>query len=126
MAHQTFRGFLAELERDHPEEVVTIDDSVSPKYQIQALISELERRGRFPALRFPRVQGATMPVISNLFASRSRLAFGLGVPVDKLTEEVGIRSRQYIKPVKTPEAAFQEVSVTGDEIDLFRLPLITH
>jgi 2,5-furandicarboxylate decarboxylase 1 len=126
MAHQTFRGFLAELERDHPEEVLTIDDSVSPKYQIQALIAELEKRGRFPALRFPRVQGASMPVVSNFFASRSRLALGLGVPVDKLAQEVGIRSREYIKPVKTSEAAFQEVSVTGDEIDLFKLPLITH
>jgi len=126
MAHQTFRGFLAELERDHPEEVLTIDDSVSPKYQIQALIAELERRGRFPALRFPRVQGTSMPVVSNFFASRSRLALGLGVPVDKLAQEVGIRSREYIKPVKTSEAAFQEVSVTGDDIDLFKLPLITH
>ena len=126
MAHQTFRGFLAELERDHPEEVLTIDDAVSPKYQIQALIAELERRGRFPALRFParagrehagRFQFLWQPLAP---CSRSRRS------VDKLAQEVGIRSREYIKPVKTSEAAFQEVSVTGDDVDLFKLPLITH
>jgi 2,5-furandicarboxylate decarboxylase 1 len=123
---QSFRAFLTVLERDHPSELLTIDEPISPKYRIQALVSELERRGRMPALRFPRVEGASMPVVTNFFASRSRLALALGLPVDKLAQEVGSRSRNFVKPVATAEAPFQEVSVTGDAVDLFKLPLITH
>ena len=45
MSDQSFRGFLAKLEREHPREILAIEDRVDPKFRIQALITELERRG---------------------------------------------------------------------------------
>ena len=104
MTDQSFRGFLDRLDRERPDDVLTIDEPVSPALRIQALVTELERRGRFPALRVPRVEGAAMPVVSNLFASRSRLAFALGVPLEALAHEVGVRSRDYLKPVTVTRA----------------------
>jgi UbiD family decarboxylase len=126
MSDQSFRGFLAKLESGHPGEVLAIKDPVNPKFRIQALITELERRGRLPALRLNHVEGATMPVVSNFFASRSRLALGLGVPVQRLSTEVGLRSREYIRPVQVASAPFQEVTKVGDDLNLSTLPLITH
>ena len=126
MSDQSFRGFFARLEREHPHEVLAIDEPVSPKFRIQALIAELERRGRYPALRLSRVEGASMPVVANFFASRSRLALALGVPVAGLAAEVGKRSREYLQPVKVSGAPFQEVTRSGGEVDLHSLPLVTH
>lgn len=126
MSDQTFRGFLERLGTERPDDLLTIDEPVNPELRIQALITELERRGRFPALRFPRVEGGTMPVVSNLFSSRARLAFALGVPLEALSHEVGVRSREYLKPVTVTGAPFEEVTVTGDAVDLFTLPLVTH
>jgi UbiD family decarboxylase len=126
MTDQSFRGYLARLAQAHPQEILTIDEPVSPRFRIQALITELERRQQFPALRLERVEGATMPVVSNLFASRSRLAFALGVPVERLAEEVGVRSREHLKPAPVARAPFEEITATGDQVDLFSLPLITH
>jgi len=126
MTDQTFRGFVERLAAECPDDVLTIDERVDPRYRIQALITELERRGRFPALRLPHVEGARMPVVSNLFASRARLAYALGVSVSDLSREVGVRTRDHLKPVPVTRAAFQEVSVAGDDVDLFGLPLVTH
>ena len=57
MTDQTFRGFIERLGTERPDDLLTIDEPVNPRYRIQALVTELERRGRFPALRFPRVEG---------------------------------------------------------------------
>ena len=51
MTDQTFRGFVERLAAERPDDVLTLDEPVDPRYRIQALITELERRGRFPALR---------------------------------------------------------------------------
>ena len=67
-----------------------------------------------------------MPVVSNVFSSRARLAFALGIPLEDLSREVGLRSREYLKPVTVTRAPFEDVSVTGHDVDLFRLPLVTH
>jgi UbiD family decarboxylase len=126
MTDQTFRGMVERLAAERPDDLLTIHEPVDPRYRIQALITELERRGRFPALRVLHVEGAGMPVVSNLFASRARLAFALGVAVADLSREVGRRTRDYLKPVTVTRAPFQEVSVTGNDVDLFGLPLVTH
>jgi UbiD family decarboxylase len=126
MTDQSFRGFLERLGTERPDDLLTIDEPVDPRFRIQAVITELERRGRFPALRFPRVDGATLPVVSNIFASRARLAFALGVAVTELSREVGVRTRDYLKPVAVTRAPFQDVSHTGGDVDLFSLPLVTH
>src|SRR5689334_16448801 len=126
MPDQPSPGFLERLGTDPPDALIPNDEPAAPRYRIQAVITELERRGRFPALRFPRVAGATMPVVSNLFASRARLAHALGVPVTELSREVGVRARDALKPVTVTRAPFQDVTHTGADVDLFRLPLVTH
>ena len=78
-ARQSLRGFVSALERAHPGEVVRIAEPVDLAYQTQALALELERRRRFPLLIFEQVRGHSIPVVSNVTASRRGLATALGV-----------------------------------------------
>ncbi len=79
VSQQSLRDFMAAVERAHPDLVLRVTEPVEPQYQMQALALELERRRRFPILFFERVRGHSMPVISNVMASRRGLATALGV-----------------------------------------------
>ena len=78
-ARQSLRGFVSALEQAHPGEVVRITEPVDLAYQTQALALELERRRRFPLLIFEQVRGHSIPIVSNVMASRRGLASALGV-----------------------------------------------
>ena len=73
-ARQSLRGFVSALEQAHPGEVVRISEPVDLAYQTQALALELERRRRFPVLIFEQVRGHSIPIVSNVMASRRGLA----------------------------------------------------
>src|SRR5262245_4327196 len=93
-AYQSLRGFIARLEREHPTEVVRIAEPVDLAYQMQALALELERRRRFPVLIFEQVRGHTMPVVSNVMASRTGLALALGIADTELPETYAARLKE--------------------------------
>src|SRR5215510_645909 len=93
-AYQSLRGFIARLEREHPALVVRIAEPVDLAYQMQALALELERRRRFPVLIFERVRGHTIPVVSNVMASRLGLAIALGVEESALPEAYAARLKE--------------------------------
>src|SRR2546430_16302073 len=78
-APQSLRGFISMLEQSHPDDVVRVTEPVDVAYQMQALALELERRRRFPVLIFEQVRGHSIPVVSNVMASRRGLATALGV-----------------------------------------------
>jgi UbiD family decarboxylase len=69
-SQQSLRDFVSAVERTHPELVLRVTEPVEPSFQMQALALELERRRRFPVLFFEQVRGHSMPVISNVMASR--------------------------------------------------------
>ena len=45
------RQFLEEYERDHPEDVITIERPISLKHEIGILVDLLDRERKFPLLR---------------------------------------------------------------------------
>jgi len=93
-ARQSLRGFVSTLEQAHPGEVVRITEPVDLAYQTQALALELERRRRFPVLIFEQVRGHSIPVVSNVMASRRGLATALGVGEAQLPEEYAKRLKE--------------------------------
>jgi len=124
-AYQSLRGFIARLEREHPALVVRIAEPVDLAYQMQALALELERRRRFPVLIFEQVRGHTMPVVSNVMASRTGLALALGVADLELPEAYAARLKEPVKPVVLGRPPFP-VSVARDNADLGTLPIPTY
>jgi UbiD family decarboxylase len=120
------RAFLAELEAKSPDQIWRVRDEIDGDYDIAALLWELERRGERPVVWCERVRGARFPLVTNLFADRRRYAAALGVPLEALAEEWLRRGERRIPPRLVTKAPVTEVVLTGDDVDLGRLPIIRH
>jgi 2,5-furandicarboxylate decarboxylase 1 len=125
-AYQSLRGFISLLDRSHPGEVVRIAEPVDLAYQMQALALELERRRRFPVLLFEQVRGHSIPVVSNVMASRRGLATALGVIEAELPETYAARLKEPVKPVVLGRPPFAVDVRPGDAADLGALPIPTY
>ncbi len=125
-SHQSLRGFVSTLERAHPDAVLRIAEPVDQAYQMQALALELERRRRFPVLLFEQVRGHSIPVVSNVMASRRGLAAALGVGEAQLPETYAARLKEPVKPVVLERPPFPVDVRRGDAVDLGSLPIPTY
>ena len=123
---QDLRSFVADYERAFPGEVVRVTEPVSTDFDVMALVLEYERRRRFPILLLEHVQGADMPIVCNVVASRRALAFALGVPESRLALEYARRIKDPIKPVVVADPPFRQRVLTGADLDLARLPIPTY
>lgn len=124
---QDLRSYLELVKRKRPDELVVVSREVDPGWEMTALCVKLEReRHRRPILLFERVKGTRFPVLTNLHASRSRLALGLGVaPADMLRAYLRAMERP-IPPKVVDSGPVKDVVVKGPDVDLFQLPQIRH
>lgn len=120
------RTFLAELGAKSPEQIWRIRDEIDGDYDVAAVLWELERRGDMPVVWCERVRGARFPLVTNVFADRRRYAAALGVPLDALAEEWLVRGERRIPPRLVARGPVHDVALTGDDVDLARLPIIRH
>ena len=124
---QDLRSFLDLIKRRKPEELQIISKEVDPAHELTALVVKLEREGRRrPILLFERVKGSKFPVLTNLHASRSRLAAAMGVAPEE-TQRAYLRAMEKpIAPKVVRTGPVKEVVLTGDRVDLGALPQILH
>ena len=123
---QGFQNFLADYRARYPEDVLAFSGEVSADQEITAIAQQLALEGRYPMLVFDRVQGLQASVATNVFASRTRVARMLGVPLEGLHKAYQQRARQRVAPKLVEQGPVLEVVQTGKDIDLRRLPLINH
>ena len=123
---QSLRGFLAQVERELPGEVLRIRAPVRTRLDITSLVYELEHMGRSPLVVFDNVEGHTMPVVTNVAGSRKLLALALGVAPADLPSAFRERCTRYtpVELVNRPE--WHDVTIEGDDIDLTKLPIPLH
>ena len=120
------RSFIAELESKFPEEVARVSKPISPRYEITALLTQLEKRKRFPLLYCEKVDGSEAPVVINVQASRKLMALALDCKAEELAAKFTERQGKPIAPVEVKDAPVHEIVKLGDDIDLARIPLLTH
>ena len=120
------RSFIAQLEAKSPEEIARVNKPLSPRYEISALLTHLEKIKRFPLLFFEKVKGSDAPVVINAQASRRLMAIALDGKPEDLARKFGERQSKPIPPVEVTEAPVQEVTKLGDEVDLTEVPMLTH
>lgn len=124
MVWPDLRSYLAAL--DERGDLLRVEREVDWEYEAVALTrhtSDIEG----PALLFDRVRDSAVPCLSGLFAAKRRVAWALGVAEDELDAVYREREGRAIAPttvIGTP--ACQEVVLTGDDIDLFALPILRH
>ena len=124
---QDLRSFLDLIKRRRPDELVVVSREVDPAFEITALVVKLEREARRrPVLLFERVRGTDFPVLTNLHASRSRLAAALGAPPDAMLTTYLRAMERPVPPRVVSTGPVKDVVLTGDKIDLRRLPQIVH
>lgn len=120
------RSFIVELEAKYPAEVARVKKAIGPRYEITALLTQLEKTKRFPLLFCENVAGSEAPVVINAQASRKLMALALECAPQDLAATFSSRQGRPLTPQEVREAPVHEVVKTGDAIDLTKVPLLTH
>jgi UbiD family decarboxylase len=115
--------FLKQLS---PDEVLEIVEPVDLDYFPTALVLELEKRQRAPVIWLEQPKGFDMPVVSNLFADRGRIARMAGVAPGQFNAAWLKAEANPIAPRIVSSGPAQEVVFTGSDVDAGRLPISRH
>ncbi|NLT35173.1 MAG: menaquinone biosynthesis decarboxylase [Gaiellales bacterium] len=126
-------------------ELAVIERSVDPVLEISEVTDRVSKRGG-PALLFTHPRGSGFPVLTNQFGSEKRMALalrqdsldGLGERVaevmafefpqgwgDKMRSLFRLRELAAFAPKMVKEAPCRDVVMTGSDVDLGRLPILT-
>jgi UbiD family decarboxylase len=131
------RHFLNEIKREHPDVFLRIAEEVNPShFEITALLSLLEKKGHEKMVLFEKalsIDGkARIPLLFNVFSSRSLCALALGLSVENqhmgLVEEFAQREncQGHLELVAESEAPCKEVVWEGEAASLLKLPVPMH
>jgi UbiD family decarboxylase len=121
---QSLRGFLQMVELEYPDELLRIREPIHPRFDMTAIVFELERSGKSPVVLLERVDGYDMPVVTNIAANRRLLAACLGVSQSDLPTAFRQRCQKYIPCELVPQAAWNDIVIEGDDVDLTKLPIM--
>jgi UbiD family decarboxylase len=124
---QDLRSYLDLVKRKKPDDLVIVSREVAPAYEITAVAAKLDRESRRrPILVFENVRGTSFPVLTNLHASRSRLALAMGTPPDEMLRTFLRAMERPIPPAIVSTGPVKEVIRKGPDVDLYALPQIVH
>jgi 2,5-furandicarboxylate decarboxylase 1 len=120
------RRFISELEARSPDDIARVTKLISARYEISALLTHLEKLKKFPLLYCENVAGSDAPVVVNLQASRRLMAMALECEPRELARQYSERQLRTLAPVEIENAPVHEAIQTGDEVDLGKVPILTH
>jgi 2,5-furandicarboxylate decarboxylase 1 len=120
---QSLRSFLQMVETDHPEELLRIRQPVDTRFDMTAIVFELERAGKSPVVIFENPTAHSMPVVTNVAGNRKLLAACLGVEPANLPTAFRERCQTYIPCEVVTDASWHEVVIEGEALDLTKLPI---
>ena len=124
---QDLRSYLDLIKRKKPEEFVIVSREMDPAYEITALVVKLEKEARRrPVLLFEKVKGTPFPVLTNLHASRSRLALAMNSAPEEMLKTYLRAMERPIPPRLVKTGPVKDVVLTGGRINLHDLPQIVH
>lgn len=140
--HENLQSFLELLKKER--ELIHIKEEVSTELEITEITDRVVKKGG-PALFFERVKGHRIPVVTNLFGSFRRLCLALGVnSLEELTQRLedfieikqaeGLLGKlkllpklwqaKNVFPKLVDKAPCQEIVLKGNEVDLYKLPIL--
>ncbi|MBI2089089.1 MAG: UbiD family decarboxylase [Deltaproteobacteria bacterium] len=124
---QDLRSYLELVKSKKPDDFQVVTKEINPAYEITALVVKLEQEAkRRPVLLFTNVTGSKLPVLTNLHASRSRIALAMNAaPQDLLRVYLDAMAKP-IPPKVVSRAPVKEVIRKGDQVNLLDFPQIVH
>lgn len=119
------RSYISALEE--AGQLVRITKPVDLVHELADVAATLVRTGGGAPL-FENVKGSPWPVFSSGVANQKRAAIALDCKVNEIVDfmEQVIATQNGIAPVGVKSAKWQENMVTGDAVDIRRLPIPTH
>ncbi len=123
---QDLRSFLSIVEERAPRLLRRVKKEVSPRFEVSALQKRLEADRVLPILRFEKVQGHTMPVVVNLFASKEHLALALATSPEEVVSRFAAAQERPIPHREVGSGPVKDVVLRGAGAHLGALPLLTH
>jgi len=123
---QDLRVFLDNYTSAHPEDVLLIDGPVERDQDVTAVVWRLAAVGRHPLLRFTGVRDSGHEIVTNMFASRRRIERMIDADEGRLHHRFEHLAGDP-KPLREIDVGpVLDHVVTGTDIDLRSLPLLTH
>ncbi len=107
-------------------EKVVISEPLNLDYLPTALVLEFEAKQRFPVVVIERPENFEVPVVTNLFSDRARIARMVGRAPGEFNEAWTQALARLTPAVMTKEASVQEVVKLGNEVDAGLLPISRH
>jgi UbiD family decarboxylase len=124
---QDLSSFLEQVKRKRPTDVQVVTRPVDPAYELTALVVKLEKeRKQRPILLFENVNGTKLPVVTNVHASRSRLAQAINCAPEAMLQTYLRAMERPIAPRIVTTGPVKEVVERGAAVDLYALPQIVH
>jgi len=116
--------FLDRYRAEFPDDVLVLDDPVSADEGVTGVVYELAAAGRRELVQFQKVTGLDVPVVSNMFASRERIARMLGTSQAGLHNAYQHRASRAMPPRVVEHGPILD-HVTTD-VDLAAVPMLKH
>lgn len=124
---QDLHDFVADYSEKFGDDVLRLDKAVlSPNQELTAIVAALSQQARAPMVIAEHVHGLDCAVITNVFASRARLARVLAVEELELHAEYQRRAQGAVTPVTVSSGPALDVVVAGDEVDVRSVPMLRH
>ena len=124
---QDLRSYLDSIKRTRAADFQIVSRPVDPSYEITGLVAKLEKEGRRrPVLLFENVRGTKFPVLTNLHASRGRLATAINAAPDQMLPTYLRAMERSVAPRVVATGPVKEVVRRGGDVDLTTLPQIVH
>ncbi|MDN7143353.1 UbiD family decarboxylase [Pseudomonas sp. JQ170] len=123
---QDFHAFATQYRALYPDDVLTIKEPLSADQDVTAIIDALAAQGLHPLLVCENVGGQQGPVVTNVFASRTRIARIFGAAPEQLHEVFQARANRPIDPVYVQEGPILDEIFEGEDVDLALLPMLKH
>jgi 2,5-furandicarboxylate decarboxylase 1 len=105
--------------------LVRVKKQVDSVYELPAVANKIHKKyGK--AVLFENVKGSSIPLVSYIYPNRNSVANALDMECGRELEQWAERESHTLPYKMVEEASCQEVVNTGEDIDLFKLPIVTH
>jgi UbiD family decarboxylase len=107
-------------------EKLVVSEPINLDYIPTSLVLELEAQKRFPVVVIEHPQEFDVPVVTNLFSDRARIAHMVGSKPGEFGQAWARALANLAPTTMTDDAPVQEVVALGNEVDAAQLPISRH